>query len=90
MRSSKQASGEHLKLVESEVFDRAITTTLLEYQRVLVLRRGDGNIAAANHYCSVGALEFVNLLKTLVDEPPQIERPAPTGNLTHAPSTLKR
>lgn len=72
----------HRDLMQNDDLQRSINFALLEYQRQLCEQRSDVNSAAASHFRAMGALEFVQVLKTLGEN---VRMPAPTvvQNLNH-------
>lgn len=71
---SKDNISAHRDLIQSRPFDRAIDTSLAEYQRLLAQGPNDGNVnqALAGHYRQQGAVEFVHILKNLGEQPPPV------------------
>jgi len=71
---------DHRRMVESDAFQRAADYALMEYTRVI------GNtpegLAAAAHFKSVGAQEFLLIFKTLA-ESSHMPKSAPPSQLNH-------
>lgn len=80
---------DHRALLELPAFDRAIDSALLEYQRLLADQSRDGNSAMAVGFRSMGAVEFVNILKTLGESSTVVTPKKDLDNLPDA-SNLKR
>lgn len=70
----------HREMFSHPTAQQAIDMALLHYTTVLATQRPDMSGAAANHFKTAGALEFVHILKTLA-EPAQVASPMKDHNL---------
>ncbi len=82
--SRKNAGGDHQHLVDSPVFIQGTDAAMLEYAHRLTLgSMPDVNSAMARHFSLLGAEQYLEVLKTLADQPLKIER-LQTPNLNHS------
>lgn len=79
-KESQSNLADHRRMVESDAFERAADYALMEY--TMILGRTPEGLAAAAHFKSVGAQEFLLILKTLA-ETPQIPRGTAPASLNH-------
>lgn len=79
--SNGQVVKAHREMTQSDTFQRAVDSAMLQYQFELSGQRVDGSGAAANHFKLTGALEFIHLLKCLAEPPQQAPKPKDFDNL---------
>lgn len=76
----------HRALLENPYFDKGADAAMLEYGSLVAQQAKDGNSAMAAGFRLQGAIEFLQVLKTLAESAPTF---APRKDLDNLPDTSK-
>jgi hypothetical protein len=77
----KRAIESHRQMLETPAFERATDMATMEYERLVAEQVRDGNSAMAAGFKIQGALEFLQILKTLAEAQPMPARRGDPDNL---------